>query len=81
MFSYLNEATYNTISNTLNSMGYTSGAAAPDIIMGKDPNEYIRGSSRRADIITNGSNDAILAGSNGDLINTGAGQNDVIFMP
>ncbi len=81
MFSYVDNDFYTTINNKLNAAGFTAGAVDPDLIVGKDANEYVRGSVRKADIITNGDNDVILAGSGGGLINTGVGQNDIVFLP
>ncbi len=80
LFSYLNTDSYYKAENQI-PVGSDLTGLPPDLLMGSQPNEHIRGSRRKADIITDGSNDVILAGSNGDLINTGAGDNAVIFLP
>ncbi len=78
-FSYLSTQAYDQLI-AATPVGTDFGGVT-DLLIGSQSTEVIRGSRRKADIITNGAGDVILAGGNGDLINTETGQNDVVFMP
>ena len=78
IFSYLTMQDYDAASAIAQSQDYSG--MAPDLLIGHD-GAVMRGRQRKADIITNGDDNIILAGSGGGLIDTGVGNNDVIFIP
>ena len=78
-FTYLDAKTYGRLTSGLNPSDFQG--ISPDVIEGQSPKDHIRGSARKANILTNGDADVILAGSGGGLVNTGVGSNDVVFMP
>ena len=79
IFSYLTMQDYDAVSAIAQNQDYSG--MAPDFLFGVGNAEVIHGMQRKANIITNGDDDIILAGSGGGLIDTGVGKNDVIFMP
>ncbi len=80
VFSYLTSTQY-AAAASLVSAGASDIAGVTDVIKGKDDKDVIRASMRRADIITNGSENSILVGSGGGLVNTGKGLNNIVFLP
>ncbi len=79
-YSYVNLKSFYTAMNDVASGGAQDfSTVAPDLIYGEDDKEYIRGTVRKSDIIVNGNSDIILASGNGDVVDTGLGNHDVIF--
>ncbi|MGO4714235.1 trypsin-like serine protease [Bradyrhizobium sp. 2TAF24] len=80
VYSYLNPTSFYTVMNDVANGGSQDfSKVPPDLIYGGSDKEYIRGTVRRSNIILNGSNDVILAGGTGDIVNSGIGNHDVIF--
>ena len=79
IFSYLSTQAYKQLIGAT-PVGTDFGGVV-DLLIGSQPSEVIRGSNRKADILTNGNNDLVLAGTGGGIVNTGTGQNDVVFLP
>ncbi len=79
IFSYLTMQDYGAVSAIAQTQDYSG--MAPDFLFGVGNAEVMHGMQRKADIITNGDDDIILAGSGGGLIDTGVGKDDVIVMP
>lgn len=79
-YSYVNlKSFYTTMNDVATGGSQDFSTVAPDLIYGEDDKEYVRGTVKKSDIILNGNSDIILASGNGDVVNTGLGNHDVIF--
>lgn len=79
--SFINPKIYRAATGALPPNSPDISNLPPDLVYGTDQGEVIVGTQRRADMITNGDNDVVAAGTRDDVINTGIGNNDVIFTP
>ena len=79
IFSYLTMQDYKAVSAIAQNQDFSG--MAPDFLFVVGNAEKMHGMQRKADIITNGDDDIILVGSGGGLIDTGTGNNGVIFTP